>query len=71
MATVEGVNCRSLKFYTHDNGRYELTSKVDNCHRGTSPLNLLVFADNFISYSNSDPAIKVWRMTSRKKQSIL
>jgi WD40 repeat protein len=68
---VEGVNTRSLRFYSHDRGQYELVSKVENCHSGSEPVGLLLLGELFVSYSRSDPAVKVWRLTSRRKQSIL
>ena len=71
VAVVEGRLCRSLRFYSFDFGEYKIVSKVDCCHLGSQPVRVLPLGNKFISFSSSDPAIKVWTLLSRQKQSIL
>jgi hypothetical protein len=71
VASIEGINCRSLKFYFQDQGSFQLLSKVENCHKGSGCIHLACFGDGFVSYSESDGAIKVWIRMRRRKESIL
>jgi WD40 repeat protein len=45
---------------------------VENCHRGEGTLSLLALSDSrFLSYSGEDSSVKVWRLSTRRKESLL
>jgi WD40 repeat protein len=69
---VQGIGCRSLRFYTFEGSELKLTSKVENCHSGQDSISLCNLSDNrFLSYTTSDSNVKVWKLSTRRKESML
>lgn len=69
---VEGTNCRAIKFYEIESNSVKLVSKVENCHLGAGNISLWPLSENrFLSYAATDKDVKVWKLSSRRKESML
>lgn len=68
---VQGQGCRSLRFYALEGG-LRLISKVENCHGGEARLWLSWLNDSrFVSWTAEDSSVKVWKLSTRRKESML
>ena len=68
---VQGQGCRSIRFYALEGG-LRLISKVENCHRGEGRVCLSWLSDNrFFSWAAEDDSVKVWKLSTRRKESMM